>query len=149
MADYQIVSATMLHVGPLIARLGSQARRVEKAGLRSRRLLREYLHRSTDARTALMEGHPIAMWGFIGTALSVEVEPWLCLSDDARIHRFSVAREAMRHLRMALGDHPSLVATVAVGDERSARFARFLGFDVRDDVTLSAPIACHPIRMDR
>lgn len=149
MTDYEIVPATGLHVGPLIGNLGVQADQLTVRGIRPRRLVRGFLAASIDCETALLGSKPVAMWGFVASTLSAEATVWLCLSDSVRSRRLAIIREARRRLLKALDVFAVIHGSVAVGDDRSLRFARFLGFEVDEGTIVEGNLPYHPTKLVR
>jgi hypothetical protein len=132
--SYVIVPATQTHVGPLVSRLGHQTRLMLARGRRPRRFLREFLANSAEAQTVVLDGAPVAMWGYVGGLLAPEVYVWFCIADAARRHVRNVVAEARAELSRALEVHALIRSTVSAEDERALRFARFLGFEVAEEV---------------
>ena len=150
MADYEIVPATTLHVGPLVGALGFQAEQLEARGIRPRRVIRIFLEQSVDCKTCLVGGQVMAMWGFMtASTLSIETSVWLALADAARVHRKVIVREVRRELARALEIFTVIRGSVAVGDARSLRFAQFLGFEVDEGTIIEGTIPYHPTRLVR
>lgn len=149
MPDYQIVPASTLHVGPLVGALGVQAEQLEARGIRPRRVIRGFLAASIDCETALVNGKPVAMWGFIASTLSAEANVWLCLSDDLRSRKLAILKEARRHLAKALDVFAVIRGSVQVGDARSIRFAQFLGFEVDEGTIIEGNVPYHPTKLVR
>ena len=134
----------------MISRLGSQSQRVEATGRKPRRLLRRYLNLSYDSRTALIDGRPVAMWGYIGSEIGTEAYVWFCLADDVRRLCFRVAYGAIRELNRVMAAKRTINGKVICSDERAKRFARFLGFEVREhETTNDDGLLCHPMRLVR
>lgn len=105
-------------------------------GFNPREGLRRAFRASVYARTAMVEGRPIAMWGIAGGILSDGAYVWLVLSDEVRRLPKAIVREARAELALAAGRYRHIAATVLPEDEASLRFALHLGFggDGDDDV---------------
>lgn len=150
MPDYTIVTAKQTHVGPLVGVLGSQAEDLAARGIRPRRVIRVFLEKSVDCKTCLVDGQVMAMWGFMtASTLSAEATVWLALADAARVHRKVIVREVRRELAWALEIFAVIRGSVTVGDDRSLRFARFLGFEVDEGTVVQGILPHHPTKLVR
>jgi hypothetical protein len=131
--NYAVVPALPVHVGPVAAALAAADRNaLEATGLPPRRGLRLLLGVSSYARTAILHGRPVGMWGITGTAMSTEGEVWLALGEAARAVPFTVAREAIREVGRLLVVKREIRSSLLCRDARALRFARFLGFEVTE-----------------
>ncbi len=130
----EIVPASILHVKPMAARMRAAAcATLQSFGFEPRMALRRAFLRSLMARTALMDGKPVAMWGVQGNLLDDTALVWLVMADDiANIPR-TIVREARRELKSIMENYEEAATTVLPDDEAAIRFAVYLGFHDRHD----------------
>ena len=130
MIDYKIIEAKPWHSRQMAAAIGeAQRERALSLGLDPRRELHKRVRGSFYARTALIDGRPVAMWGLMGSLLGLDAAVWFVLAPQIR-HRFvTIARLARREI----DSFPmNLYALCSFADERDPqawRFLRFLGFE--------------------
>ena len=127
---YEIVPFSPVHVGPLVARLGSQRKSMEGFGNKARPWVRWLVGRSCQVEVALIEGRPVAMWGTLGTLASTEVSIWFLVADDIRDRKFAIARAAKRTIERILLTVDTITSVIVIGDPRARRFIEFLGFTI-------------------
>ena len=132
---YQIVQASILHVRPMAKVMRAAAAvALDGFGFDPRTALRRVLVASHHAKTALIDGKPVAMWGVVGSLLGDTAYVWLVLSDRICEMPLAVVKEARNALAVAAQSYPQIGATVLPDDERSVRFATFLGFEQADRI---------------
>lgn len=129
MTDYVIVPASILHVRPMAKKMRmAGAIALQAYGFNPREGLRRILTSSHYARTALIEGKPVAMWGLAGPLLSDTAYAWLVLAEEIRSLPRDILEVAKAELAEAARTCPTILATVLPDDEASLRFALHLGF---------------------
>lgn len=84
---------------------------------------------SAYARTGLIDGVPVAMWGITGTILSSTGHAWLSVTPECRARRLLVGRVARAEAAAILAT-TDLASLVLDDDARARRFLRFLGFEI-------------------
>lgn len=132
--NYEIVPGSIRHVRPLSRTMRSAgAMAVENFGFNPREGLRRTFVESHSCETALVDGRPIAMWGLVGSLLGETVYAWLVLSDEAGDMPLAVVKEARKALSRAAGGYRYILATMLPEDEKSVRFARFIGFTADEE----------------
>lgn len=134
---YEIVPGSIRHIRPMSRAMRSAgAAAIEGFGFNPRAGLRRAFVASHHVRTALIDGRPVAIWGLAGSLLAHETTAWLVLSDEAGEMPIAIVREARQQLASAAQDYEEVVATVLPEDERSVRFAEFLGFKAGDKIAM-------------
>ncbi len=132
--NYDIVKASVRHVKPMA--LGMRAASwlaMQRYGGGARRAVFKAFTLSSYCRTALIDGKPVAMWGVVGSLLDERADVWLFLSRDIGRMPLAIVREARAELGVATEQYSYLEATIVPEDEASIRFARFLGFEGREE----------------
>lgn len=110
---------------------------IERAtGVAPRRFIRRLLYKSCYARTGMIDGVPVAMWGLLGTILSQSGEAWLSITPEGRHRPFIIAAVARAEAALLLTMKNELRSIVLIGDTRAERFLRFLGFEI-GEISLS------------
>lgn len=128
--NYEVVQASVLHVKPLASCLRPAACiTVQMFDLDVRQALRSTVRRATYARTALLDGHPVAMWGMEGPALSDRATAWAAFGEPAVRFPLAIMRRARSELGLMREKAGDLYAFVGRNDERALLFARSLGFE--------------------
>ena len=126
---YTIEPASIRHVRPMSVRMRPEAAMaLDGYGFNPRAALRRAFVASFHCRTAMMDGHPVAMWGAAGTLMGYQAYVWLVLSDEIRAMPRAILKEARADLESVMEDRPEIIATVLPDDEAAIRFARHLGF---------------------
>lgn len=133
--DYQIVKASIRHIRPMAKRMRPAAGvALEEFGFDPRRALHRAFMTSFYCRTAIMDDHPVAMWGAIGVVIGMSAYVWLVLSEDIRHMPRAILTEARRELGDVMERYPFISATVLPHDTAAVRFAKHLGFGGDNDV---------------
>ena len=139
-----VVQADLGHVDALDAGLNAEERaEMVHAGAPPAVWLRALIGGSGYARVCLEEGHPIAAWGIIGTALSFSGEAWLVATDAARRRRWELIRVGVAEVRTMLLIKTKIVSSVLCADARGRRFATWLGFGEFEDAQLPNGATVH------
>lgn len=129
----EIVEAKLWHCGAIARSL-----RVEHAGMLIRmgvpihRELRDYFDRSYYRRSALVDGHLVAVWGCEGSLISSSGLLWLAMSQYAVKFPIAVLRYAKREIAHLAKTKTELGTTLLPDDEAAHRLAVFLGFEAFD-----------------
>lgn len=126
---YRAVPASPLHVGPLIRGMDALVLKLAMSAGRPRAELRNYMARSFECGTGLIDDAPVAMWGLIGSPLATEAMVWLCMTEKARRHPLILVREVIAFLGRNLETLHAITAFVDADDARAMRFAQFMGFE--------------------
>jgi hypothetical protein len=120
------------------------------AHLGPRRELRKLIARCSEVWVAELAGRPLAMWGLVAGSLETDGYVWFCVTEEARRHKRMMANASRVWLHNLLEDGMllSLHGYILDGDDRSARYAEFLGFTVMEPRELAGVMA-RQIRMTR
>jgi len=104
------------------------------SALGPRQELRKVIARCSECWVAELDGRALAMWGLIAGTLETDGYVWFCVTEEARRHRRMMANASRAWLRNLLEDGMllSLHGYILDGDDRSARYAEFLGFTVME-----------------
>lgn len=128
--EYQIVPARWHHAGALARRLCSDRWLAYKAsGVDPKAQLRGLVQTSLIARTCILDGRVVAMWGMTGSLLSKAGALWMAISRDAADHPVALLKEVRNQLSYLFHVKQELRITVAEQDTKAIRFAEFLGFE--------------------
>src|SRR6185312_8481712 len=122
-AEVEIVPATLAHARtvPLDR---AWHRRVERAGLKPRRVVLDTISLSVFSRAALIAGRPVAVWGVSPPVPGVwPANPWL-FGEPSR----AILRTAWSDVAEALERYDEAIIFAFVDDERSVRMALHFGF---------------------
>ena len=131
---YEVVKGSILHVKPMARRVRAAAAiTLEGYGYEPRSALHRIFIRSFYCRTALVDGHPVAMWGVTGTMLSESAYVWLVMSDEIAAFPRAIVREAKAQLASIMNGYDEVATTVLPDDDAAIRFALYLGFHDRHD----------------
>lgn len=149
--DYQIVEARPYHCGQIVRRMRTaHLEALAPTGKNPHRELRDIMGRSLFAKTCVMDGKPVAMWGVCGTLLGNGAYAWLILSNDVLAYRVSLMKEAVRQMKIIISQYGEVATTVLGTDDAALRFATFLGFHDRhdDDIPLARKDVADLVRKD-
>jgi hypothetical protein len=135
----EIVEARRTHILPIAAAMAAVEQDMAPGGRTYRVAIRGAFEASFYRRAALIDGRVVALWGVTDTSLSSDGEVWLALTEAARTVPLTVARVAMREIRRLLAVKIELRCRIVCSDVRAIRFARHLGFDIRDAVPGDTP----------
>lgn len=126
---YSIVPSSIKHVKPMARCMRTAScMAVEGYGYDPRAGLRRAFVASLLCRTALIDGHPAAMWGVVAGMLDDSASVWLVLSEAIQALPRAILREAKAELDRVMADYPHVAATMLPDDAASIRFALHLGF---------------------
>lgn len=114
-------------------------------GFDPRRALHDVFVESHYARTALVEGKPVAMWGLKGQLLSEVAYVWLVLSEEIGVLPLQIVREARKEMAEIMANYSEVATTVLPNDEQAVAFALCLGFHDRHDEEDPLPLK-HRVR---
>ena len=97
-----------------------------------RREIRDHMQRSRECWSAVLDGKCLAMWGVWGDTLATDGYVWFCVSEEARKHVRMMAEASRAWLGHLLHDEGfrTLNGLILDGDQRVARYAEFLGFEI-------------------
>lgn len=133
MTAYEIIPASIRHVRPMSRRIrAAGAITMQGYGVNPRIGLRQAFTASNYARTALIGGAPVAMWGVVGTLLGDTAFVWLVLAEETSRIPYAIVREARAEMQQAAEAYSRIMMTVLPDDTPSVRFALHLGFRPSD-----------------
>lgn len=126
---YEVVPASVRHVKPISLQLRPQACvSLLNYGLHPRASLRRAFMGSFYAKTATLDGNPVAMWGAQGPAMSDHAMVWVAMGQSAMKYPLAILRRAREELRTIAHTCGDLYAHVSKDDPRAVLFAETLGF---------------------
>lgn len=98
----------------------------------ARRQIRQHIAASRECWSAVLHGKCLAMWGVWGDTLATDGYVWFCVSEEARKHTRMMANASRLWLAHLLYDEGFLTLNGLIldGDQRVARYAEFLGFEI-------------------
>jgi hypothetical protein len=123
--NYTVVPASIRHIKLLDATLRGKE---FLFGTNSRRALRIAFLQSTYAKTALIDGKPVAMWGVMKSAMSDEGEAWAAFSQEAIKHPKAMIKDGRQEAIEMARHAGTLYAKINPADPKSEGFSRALGF---------------------
>lgn len=146
----EYVPANSSHIGRIAAAMGKWDRiECEAGGHSAKTGLRESFRLSSMAWSALIDGHPVAMWGVCAVnVLEGLGTPWMLGSDQARRHPKAFYVGGARTLPIMLRCFPRLENHVAVGNKGAIRLLGRWGFEVGGTVVTKRGVDFIPFVMD-
>lgn len=132
--NIEIVEARPYHCGQIARALRpAQQDGVRSRGVDAHRALRDRFGASAYRRACLFDGRLAALGGVMGTTLAVDGVVWLAVAEWATRHPRALLTAARTAL-VDIGVVKRRIGTlILIEDTASFRFARRLGFAVRED----------------
>lgn len=135
MTAYEVVPGSIRHVKPLALSLRpASCAALRGFGQDPRRALLSAFTASSYARTAMIDGAPVAMWGTHGVLMSNQATIWAAFSKAATQFPLAIVRRARAELNAMAEGGNRLYAAVLKEDERAMLFAETIGFRQTDEI---------------
>jgi hypothetical protein len=131
MAVFAIREAKLHDCGAMLRRLREGHRTaIASLGFNAHRELRDRFEASHFRKVWTIDGEMAALGGVSGQALSGTGYIWLAVSQAAMRHPVAMVREARRQIDHLMLTRHELVTNIVPDDERSLKFAMYLGFEL-------------------
>jgi hypothetical protein len=135
---YSIVEATHAHAIDLRDRLRAlDLRECVGQGLSHHRVVHRTLRRSLFAKSAIIDGRVMAMWGLGGSLIGDEGNPWFLTAPEVERFPVAVVREARYGVREMLAVKPHLWNYVLADYAQAVKFVGMLGFTIDPPVVVA------------
>ncbi len=132
-----IVEGQAHHCGKVARRLRTEYRDLLAAmKVNAHRDLRATYDESSFSRALVIDGKVVAIAGVTGPLASSDGSVWLAATEDSAAHPIAIARTALRHLNELLRTKRHLATIVLKADRTAMDFAYFLGFHVKETITI-------------
>lgn len=128
--QFEVVEARRHHVGQIVRRMRvAQRQAFLSLGLGDPHRELSTVYETSGFRRAWMaDGRLAALGGVCGSMISPDGFVWLVFAEEATNHPRQIVLEVIRQLKVLLETYRELTTNILPADEKSWRFAEFLGF---------------------